>query len=138
MRAPVEADTMALAALMVAAYRGTIEDHSESEAQALIEVHKTFDGDYGGFVPECSRLVARQGELLRACLVTRWQDRPFVAFSMTAPQAKRRGLARACLVDAMQALRTRGETELRLVVTLANQPARDLYESLGFVVEQEP
>ena len=135
LRAPTPADADALARLMLAAYAGGVDDEGEDEAAARVEVRKTFGGDYGAFDPASSQLVTRADELLHATLITRWQGRPFVAFAMTAPAAQRAGLARACLVSAMQDLRAQGETELRLVVTLANLPARSLYESLGFVVE---
>ncbi len=69
-----------------------------------------------------------------ATLVTRVKGEPFVAFSMTAPAWKRRGLARAGLVRAMNRLREAGETQVSLVVTRANEPAVRLYESLGFAV----
>jgi hypothetical protein len=136
MRAPVEEDCLPLAKLMFAAYDGTTDDEGEDEDVALMEVRKTFAGEYGAFVPNCSKVVARGQELLHATLVTRWEDCPFIAFSMTAPAAKRAGLARAGLINSMQDLLTQGESELRLVVTLANLPARTLYESLGFVVQE--
>jgi GNAT superfamily N-acetyltransferase len=136
MRAPEESDMPGLARLMRAAYRGGVDDDGETEADALAEIQKTFAGEYGAFLPHCSKVVARGNELVHATLVTRWQGRPFVAFSMTAPAAQRMGLARGCLIDAMQDLRAQGESELRLVVTAANTPARALYESLGFVVQE--
>ena len=136
MRCPIEADVPALARLMLTAYRGSIDDEGETEADALVEVRKTFAGEYGAFVPGCSKLVVEGREALHATLITRWEDRPFLAFSMTAPEAKRKGLARACLIAAMQDLHGQGERELRLVVTLANLPARSLYESLGFVIQE--
>jgi len=136
MRSPVEGDCLQLAKLMCAAYRGAVDDEGENEDVALVEVRKTFAGEYGVFVPHCSKVVGQCQELLHATLVTRWEDRPFIAFSMTGPTAKRTGLARGCLVNAMQDLRVQGESELRLVVTLANLPALSLYESLGFVVQE--
>lgn len=136
MRTPVQSDAGSLARLMCSAYRGTIDDEGEGEDVALVEVLKTFEGEYGTFDSECSKLVERGHELLHATLVTRWQERPFVAFSMTAPAAKRIGLARSSLINVMQDLLELGESELRLVVTLANLPARTLYESLGFAVQE--
>jgi ribosomal protein S18 acetylase RimI-like enzyme len=126
----------ALGSLMFAAYRGTVDDEGETEAAALAEIQKTYAGAYGAFVPLCSRVVERAGRLVSATLITRWQERPFVAFSVTDPDSKRAGLARACMVGAMQCLRAAGESELRLVVTLANTPAVNLYNSLGFAVEE--
>ena len=135
LRLPSYADVQQLASLMYSAYRGTIDDEGESEADALLEVQKTYAGAYGSFVPSCSAVVERGNRLLSATLVTRWQDQPFVAFSMTEPNSKRTGLARACMMAAMSRLHAAGEHELHLVVTLANLPAFNLYTSLGFVVE---
>ncbi len=46
---------------------------------------------------------------------------------------KRRGIARALMIDGLEALRARGITQVRLFTDAANgQGARSLYESLGF------
>jgi RimJ/RimL family protein N-acetyltransferase len=135
LRPPSDADVQSLASLMYRAYRSTIDDHDETEADALSEVQKTLSGSYGMFNPSCSTVVERDSRLISACLITHYQERPFVAFSMTDADFKRNGLARACLVAAMSRLHAAGEREVRLVVTLGNLPALHLYQSLGFVVE---
>ncbi len=135
LRIPLGTDRMALARLMHAAYQGSVDDEGESEGDALAEVDKTLAGAYGAFVPQASSVVEREGLLHSATLVTRWEDRPFIAFSMTDPAAQRRGLARAGLLNAMRELHAAGEGEVCLVVTLANVGAWRLYRSLGFVAE---
>jgi GNAT superfamily N-acetyltransferase len=136
LREPLPEDEQALAELLFAAYRGTIDQEEETVEQALLEVRKTFQGEYGEFMPTCSRVAPTENSLLAATLVTRWQGRPFVAFTVSAPEYKRKGLARACMLQSMEALRLLGESEVRLVVTLANLPALRLYESLGFYVAE--
>jgi ribosomal protein S18 acetylase RimI-like enzyme len=64
-----------------------------------------------------------------------WEGRPFVAFSVTAPDVKGQGLARAGLTRAINRLAAAGDPVLRLVVTQGNLPAERLYASLGFVAE---
>ncbi len=54
LRPPLEADMQPLASLMYRAYRGTIDYEGESEAEALVEVQKTFRGEYGAFMPAAS------------------------------------------------------------------------------------
>ncbi len=129
-------DAPALARLLLAAYRGTIDEEEDTEAEAALEIEKTFSGEYGEFLPACSMVVPSGTGLASATLITRLTQRPFVAFTMSAPDHKRSGLARACLVAAMETLRSGGDTELWLVVTLANTPAMRLYESLGFVLAE--
>jgi len=136
LRAPVPEDAPQLATLMLNAYRGTVDYEGENEDGAIAEVQKTLRGSAGPFDWLCSRVVEREGILASAALVTRWQDRPFIAFTMTAAAFKRNGLAWACMLDAMRALAASGETEARLMVRIANTPAVALYESLGFVAEK--
>lgn len=121
-----------LARLMLEAYRGTVDDSGETLDDAVAEVERLLGGTYGAFDPETSEVIERDGMLVSATLVTRYEGLPLVAFSMTAPAWKRRGLARAGLVRAMARLAERGESTVQLAVTKANAPAVALYISLGF------
>jgi chloramphenicol 3-O phosphotransferase len=134
-RAVTPDDRAALGRLMLAAYAGTVDDDGGTLEQALEEVQKTLNGEYGAFDAACSRLIERQGRIVSATLLTRFQGRPFVAFSMTDPDFKNRGLGAECLRSALGALHSIGEWEVRLVVTLANAPAMALYAKLGFTAE---
>lgn len=128
-------DQEALAVLLYAAYRGTIDDEGDSFADALVEIEKTFRGDYGRFLTECSFVVADGEFLASACLVSFFEphDAPLVVFLMTRPEAKRRGLARALLQQSMNALLDAGYSRLTLVVSEGNVEAQHLYASMGFV-----
>jgi ribosomal protein S18 acetylase RimI-like enzyme len=131
-RSPTEDDRPALAQLLLDAYRGTIDEEEETLEQALAEIERTFGGEYGPFMRAESRVVERDGELVSATLLTRWQDRPFIAYAITDPRWQRQGLARASMRSAMHALHASGNDLLSLVVTLENEPALTLYQSLGF------
>ena len=127
-------DADALAILLFAAYRGTIDDEGDSFADALVEIEKTFRGGYGRFLPGCS-YVLEEGEFLSsACLVSFFEphEAPLVVFLMTRPEQKRRGLARLVLGRSMDALLEEGHDRLTLVVTDGNEPAQRLYASMGF------
>ena len=137
MRCPTAADPEQLAALMYHAYLGTIDYEGEDEAEALAEVRRTFAGAYGSFLWSASQVVERPGCLASAALVTRWQGSPIVAFLMTRPEFKRQGFARACLAGVVNHLLLEGESELRLVSTVGNVSAIDLYEKVGFVIQQD-
>jgi len=131
---PVEAaDKPALAALMLDAYRGTVDDAGEGPEEAAAEVARLFDGAYGTFDFAASELIKRDGVVVSATLVTEYQGGAMVAFSMTAPAWQQRGLARAGLVRTMSRLRAAGRDRVDLAVTETNIAARRLYESLEFV-----
>lgn len=125
-------DASALGVLMFRAYLDTVDYDGETEAEGIVEVEKTFSGEHGEFDWNGSRLIELGGAVVSAALITRWQGRPFLAFSMTDPTHQRKGFAKACLVHAMQALLMRGERELGLVVTASNAPAVSLYSCMGF------
>jgi ribosomal protein S18 acetylase RimI-like enzyme len=132
-RRPRPSDELQLAELMLSAYRGSVDEEEETIEQALSEIRKTFAGEHGPFLPDCSRVVVRERRIVSAILVTGWQERPLVAYAMTAPAWKRRGLARAGMVNTMQDVLESGEKLLSLVVTVKNEPAYSLYQDLGFV-----
>ncbi len=135
LRCPTDRDIEDLGRLMYRAYVGTIDYQGETLEDSIAEVRKTYAGEYGPFDAEHSCVAERAGQLVSATLVTHWQSRPFVAFTMTDPAFARQGLGRATLQRAMWLLHADGESELRLVVTVANEAARRLYESLAFAPE---
>lgn len=133
-----EQDLSSLGALMHQAYAGTVDDEGETEVQACAEIARTFAGAYGPFDGGASWVYERDGRLLSAALLTRWEQTPFVAFSFTHPNGRNQGLARACLEAAIAELARRNERELRLLVTRANAPAMALYARLGFQEYGQP
>lgn len=125
-------DQPQLAALLLDAYRGSMDDSGETYDDAVAEVRRTLSGEYGLFDDGASSVTVVGSQFASATLVTRWCDRPFLAFSITHPDHRRRGYARLGIHRAAALLAERGETELRLVVTRGNSPAESLYRSLGF------
>lgn len=132
-RPPESGDRAQLAALMYEAYHGTIDDGGESLEYAASEVEKLFAGDYGIFNREVSEVILREGRIVAASLVTTYEGLPLLAFSMTVPDWKRQGLARAGLVRTLWRLKRAGLPTIQLAVTQGNTPAENLYASLGFV-----
>lgn len=128
----VSADQDGLADLMHVAYRGTPDDEGETLEEAHAEIRRTFDGQYGALIPHASMVCEVDGALRGACMVTHWRGAPLIAFAMTHPDAKRQGVAASLIVRALHALAESGYREVNLAVTDANEPARRLYEALGF------
>ena len=133
-RTPNAEDVEDLAILLYAAYRGTIDDEGETFTDALGEIRELLDGSYGEFLPDCSFVVEEREFLVSASLITWWEPHgaPLVAFTMTRPEARNRGLATRVLNASMSALLDHGHDRLTLVVTEGNAPAQRLYASLGF------
>lgn len=132
-RNPDPSDAEALACLMIEAYRGSADDEGATIEEARQEIQRLLHGEYGEFLSSCSEVIEREGSIVAATLMTFWQGAPLVAFSMTAPAWKRRGLARDGLRRCMnKLLRQCGDCHLHLCVTKGNEPAEQLYESLGF------
>ena len=127
-------DARDLAILLYAAFRGTIDDEGETFTDAVREIEKTFAGDYGRLLPDCSYVI-RSGEFIASACLISWFERhnaPLVAFTMTRPEHKRQGMARFLLKGSINALIDRGYRQLTLIATAGNEPAQRLYASLGF------
>jgi len=129
-----ESDVEDLAILLYAAYRGTIDDEGGTFEDALAEIRNVFAGGYGKFLPDCSFVVEEGEFLVSASLITWWEpnDAPLIAFTMTRPETRNRGLATRVLNASMSALLDHGYDRLTLIVTEGNAQAQRLYASLGF------
>ena len=79
-------------------------------------------------------LVAQEGQTLlgyvgsQTCL-----DETDMMNIAVSPASRRQGIARALIEALVSALRERGSKQLTLEVRASNDPARQLYESLGFL-----
>ena len=79
-------------------------------------------------------LVAQEGQTLlgyvgsQTCL-----DETDMMNIAVSPASRRQGVARALIEALVSALRQRGSKQLTLEVRASNSPARQLYESLGFL-----
>jgi ribosomal protein S18 acetylase RimI-like enzyme len=132
-RAP---DVAGLAALMLDAYRGTIDDEGETMHDAVGAVEALLEGEFGT-LDEAASVVFHDLDLhqqrpVAATFVTHFDGHPLIAFSMTHPGAVRSGFARRGLHHAFGVLARAGWSDVRLVVTDGNDRAIALYESEGF------
>jgi putative acetyltransferase len=132
-RHPTEADSEALAVLMLNAYRGTIDaDGSETIDDARTEVRGYFAANSGAPLLEHSYVVSEGGRLVSAVLASRFEGKPLLAYAMTAPSHKGRGLASALTHRALDSLRAAGDAQMHLWVTAGNADAEHIYERIGF------
>ena len=127
-----------IAALMVEAYAGTIDDEHGDLEDALGELAATERGDYGlPLRQHWLEAIREDGSATSALICTRFADIPFVAFIFTSHLDTGSGLATTLLVDVASQLSSEGEKSLSLVVTVGN-PAERLYERLGFRDAERP
>lgn len=131
-RVPVEADLSQLANLLSIAFKNSIDEEQVDIDHPETEIKKLFAGEYGSFLPSCSRVVEIGEKIVSATLITLWQDKPLLAFIMTYPAYQHQGLARQCLIQSMSDLVHSGYHDLDLVVSAKNRRAVTLYRSLGF------
>ena len=132
-RHPAEPDVEALAALMIDAYRGTIDaDGSETLEDARTEVRGFFAAKSGEPMLEHSCLAFDGDRLVSAILVSRFEGIPLLAYAMTAPSHKGRGLATGLTRRALNSLARTGVDQMHLWVTAGNADAEHIYERLGF------
>ncbi len=96
-------------------------------------------GAWGRFDPDLAPMALRGEDLAGLCLTVWHAGLPgqgFILDLAVAAAQRRRGLGRALVVAAAQRFRAAGAAALGLAVTWANEPARRLYQGLGFRVEQ--
>jgi ribosomal protein S18 acetylase RimI-like enzyme len=138
-RSPAPDDLEELAALMLDAYRGTIDaDGDETLDVARDEVAGYFAGRSGAPHLEHSRVAIDDGRIVSAVLVSEFEGTPLIAYVFTAADHKGRGLADALTRAAMRSLADAGRERVHLWVTAGNTAAERIYERLGFADVADP
>ena len=125
-------DAAALAALIVSAYRGTVDDEGETEVEALAEIEKTMKGGYGDWLQDYSLGTWIDESLVSAVVVTMFESLPLYAFCATRDGYKRQGHCERLMRRSLGLLHRRRLSKAHLFVTASNEPAEGLYRRLGF------
>jgi ribosomal protein S18 acetylase RimI-like enzyme len=106
-------------------------------AQQFLE--RAIAGKWGRFDPACAPMLLAGDSLAGLCLAVWHAGLPGQGFILDlvvdAPH-RQGGLGRALVLAAARGFRDAGAVALGLAVTWTNEPARRLYEGLGFRVEQ--
>ncbi len=129
-RHATDADTEALAGLMLDAYVGTIDYEGENieDARAEIEEYLTTDP-----ILACTRVIEIGGSLVAASLVAKYEGSPLIAYVMTSASSKGQGLARAALLASLDCLARTVDLEVFAFITEGNTASERLFLGLGAV-----
>jgi ribosomal protein S18 acetylase RimI-like enzyme len=117
-----------MAALLLRAYRGTIDDEGED----LDDARDAIDHYLGIILRDHSIVVPRGGELIAMCFVVVVGDIHYIDPVVVDPAHKRGGLGRACVVTSLRAMAADGITEVGATITDGNTASERLFAGLGF------
>lgn len=133
-RADLAINRYTLSKLMLNAYRGTIDYDGETIDEARAEIDRYLDDQELTPLLNRSWLFYADGHLVSACLVSWWPRRqcPIVAYVLTDPEWKHRGIAAELLQEVIHSLGLQDFRELRAVITEGNIPSERLFARAGF------
>jgi hypothetical protein len=131
LRALTGGDDAALAQLMERAYAGTIDEQLGGNSDGAIEVA---DWRSAAALDEVSVAVVDSDDtVLAASMCSGAQDREvWIAYVITEPAWKGRGLATAAVTESVRRIRERTDVEVRAGVTDGNVPSERLLATVGF------
>ncbi len=129
-RPVADADRDELATVLLAAYRGTIDD----EGEELIDAYEAIDYYLSAVVREHSVVVlASDGSIVSASFVLVVDDRHFIDPVFTRPDVKRRGIGSSAVRASLASLADAAIEEVGAVITDGNSASERLFTGLGFL-----
>jgi ribosomal protein S18 acetylase RimI-like enzyme len=132
---PEETEILELPEFFRNVYEGHMEQafgmHVGTETEWRGYITGLLRGDSGRFMPDAS-FVALDGRMVGALLLSHWMGMPLIAELGVAKDRRGSGLGRALMSVASNRLAALGESRWSLYVTIGNDPAIRLYDSLGF------
>jgi len=121
---------------LMGVYAGHIEQsfgmHVGTEEEWRDYVTGIWKGDSGTYVPLASWAVRDPSGVAGVSLATHWMGSPLLSEIGVRKDRRGEGLGRALVVQTMNALADLTYETLGLYVTVGNDPAMNLYKSLGF------
>jgi predicted N-acetyltransferase YhbS len=121
-------DREVLAALMLDAYRGTIDDEGEDLEDALVAV----DHYMTGWVPEHSFVVTEDSRVVAMAFITVGSGVHYVDPIVVAADRQRTGLGRDAVSILLDSLVAAGISEAGATITDGNTASERLFLGLGF------
>jgi GNAT superfamily N-acetyltransferase len=122
-------DRDALAALLLDAYRGTVDDEGEGDDEA----RDAIDEYLGRIVWPHSVVLEERESLIAMSFVVIVEGRHYIDPVATASDRKGEGIGRAVVLASLRSLADDGIAEVGAVITDGNTPSERLFARLGFV-----
>lgn len=124
----LDSDRSALAALMLDAYRGTIDDEGETTDDAIEAVNEYF----ARMVHEHSLVVTEHDRVVAMALVVMVDHVHYVDPVAVAADHKRKRIGRGAVTMLLDSLAGAGVTEVGATITDGNVASEGLFLGLGF------
>jgi len=128
-------DITKVAATMLEAYQGTVDQHEDTLQEAILEVEKIINDGYGPFIAKASYWIEMNDKVAAVICINLWNEKPLITEIFTGKKFLHQGMASTLIRASMATLNRMGYDELTLNVTVENSNALHLYEKLGFVQE---
>lgn len=125
-------DSKILGNLMYEGYKDTIDYENETEEQFITEIQKTFGGQYGPFLNDCSFIIEEDNVAVSTSIITLFKKVPLLTYTVTNPKHLNKGYSTFLIKKSMESLFSKGYENLYLIVTIGNCSAINIYEKLGF------
>lgn len=126
-------DAIPLGRLFYESYKDTIDYENESEYEFITEITKTFDGQYGPCLFDCSFVIEENLIPVAASIITLFKGVPLLAYTVTNPNYQNKGYSTFLIKKSINKLKSDGYKNLYLVVTIGNKSAMHIYKKLGFL-----
>ncbi|MDD4974588.1 MAG: GNAT family N-acetyltransferase [Bacteriovorax sp.] len=131
-------DIVALGDLLYEADLGTVDDEGLPVEDSINEIENTLSGKYGKFLERSSFVAIENSKPIAAVLFTFYEKEsmPLLAFTMTHPKYKNKGLCKDLLQVAFTQLEKNNYQKCFLAVNAANLPAVAAYKRVGFEIRE--
>lgn len=127
-----DANKHEVAKSMYDAYKNAIEYENDTVEDFLEEITNVENGLYGTYLDKPSLCIKKGEEVLAGLFVTDFKGDATLTYTFTKEEYQNLGMAIDLIKTSENILVKLGYSELYLYLNLANIPAFNLFESLGF------
>ncbi len=129
-----DTDINELGAVMLDAYKDTIDDEGETLEAAQNEIKSALEEKYGEFISDASFLIELNNKITSAILINLFEGKPLITYVFTSKKNSGKGMAKHLIQKSINSLFDLGFEELCLFLTKGNLNAIRLYKKIGFEI----
>lgn len=133
---PNEVDKVDIASVMYEAYKDTVDYEDDTIDDLVMDILNIERGLYGKYLPEASFLAIFKQRVIGGIFLCDFKNEATITYNFTQKKYRNMGVSSTLIQLAENVLFDKGYDDIHLYVSLENQSAFNLYQSLGFEKEE--
>ena len=124
-----------IAKVMYESYKDTIDYENDTIDDLVMDILNIESGLYGKYLDDASFIAIKDGEIIGGIFITDFKGEATITYNFTDRKYRNQGVSTTLIQYVENELYDKGYEDIHIYLSLENQAAYNLYQSVGFEKE---